>query len=83
MKAECGTQTPTQMQPEAQHTSPVAPPQPGTNDQGTSPLTNSKSIWEKLADKQIREDPFQLNTSDKSFQKRKSMREKKETMGKE
>ena len=83
MKAYFGPQTPTHMHPEAQHPSPVAPPKPGTNDQGTSPLTNSKSIWEKLADKQMREDPFQLNTSDKSFQNRKSMREKKETMGKE
>ena len=82
MKAYFGPQTPTHMHPEAQHTSPEAPPRPGI-DQGTSPLTNSKTKWETMADKQIRDNPFQLNTSDRSFQNRKSMKEKKEVMRRE
>ena len=81
LKAYFGPQTPTHMHPEAQHPSPVAPPKPGTNDQGTSPLANNKTKWEKLADKQIRENPFQLNSSDNCAQNRTSQRENRKTMG--
>ena len=77
MKAYFGPQTPTHMHPEAQHTSPEAPPRPGI-DQGTSPLTNSKSKWETMADKQIRDDPFQRITSCRNFEERKAMKRRME-----
>jgi hypothetical protein len=66
MKAYFGPGTPTHLHPEAQHPHPEA-------------LKKSKTYWEKLADKQMREDPFQMITAG-SAAHRKSMREQKEAM---
>ena len=77
MKAYFGPQTPTYMHPEAQHTSPEAPPRPGI-DKGTSPNVKGKSKWEKMADEQIINDPLQRVTSCKDFEERKAMRRRLE-----
>ena len=75
MKAYFGSQTPTYMHPEAQHTSPEAQPRP-TSDRGTSPNIKGKSKWEKRADEQMRNDPFQRITSCKDFEEAKAMRKR-------
>ena len=71
MKAYFGPGTPTHLHPEAQHPYPEAP--------YPEALKKSKTYWEKLADKQMREDPFQMITAG-SATHRKSMREQKEAM---
>ena len=78
MKNYIGSETPTYLLPEAQHRTPEAPPRP-TSDKGTSPNIEGKSKWERMADKQIREDPFQTRTtSSREFEEAKLMRKRLE-----
>ena len=75
MKAYFGSQTPTYMLPEAQHSTPEAPPRP-TSDKGTSPNIKGKSNWEKMADQQMHDDPFQRITSSREFEEAKLRRKR-------
>ena len=71
MNAFFGPGTPTHLHPEAQHPHPEAP--------HPEALRNDKTYWERRADKQIRENPFQTITAD-SAALRQSMRLQKEAL---
>ena len=77
MKNYYNSEMPAYLHPETQHKTPDAPPPPTAN-KGTSPNVRKKTKYERMADKQVRDDPFQMITSSADFEEAKLKRKRLE-----